>query len=317
MSLSCQHFFFNYATTCSLLLSLCHFHLSPSTVINLILNFVEIFNLNTFLYHHGNEFNENVELIFFCFDWLMDVNICCVLAASEPQTGDGEEVVGGELGELQTTVCEAQVEGEPSSSARRWEMFAVVLHSVCNSLPLTCPTAVIQNSGFVQSFNADHEEEPQAAWAGRGKTSLTAVVQCGISRLLSQLQHMMATSLKVPANLYIYIFKSCFIKLNNIETYHWFQRDCESDQEEDVLKRRPRTRKRSSTSWEQRPASSLSVNRSVLVTVTLHLLGSTHTEYHTNAQTHCSCHLPQRISHSVLFFLFWSTFTAVSFLAQA
>lgn len=49
----------------------------------------------------------------------MDVNICCVFAASEPQTGDGEEVVGGELGELQTTVCEAQVEGEPSSSARR------------------------------------------------------------------------------------------------------------------------------------------------------------------------------------------------------
>lgn len=49
----------------------------------------------------------------------MDVNICCVFAASEPQTGDGEEVVCGELGELQTTVCEAQVEGEPSSSARR------------------------------------------------------------------------------------------------------------------------------------------------------------------------------------------------------
>lgn len=42
-----------------------------------------------------------------------------VFAASEPQTGDGEEVVGGELGELQTTVCEAQVEGEPSWSARR------------------------------------------------------------------------------------------------------------------------------------------------------------------------------------------------------
>lgn len=41
----------------------------------------------------------------------------------------------------------------------------------------------------------------------------------------------------------------------------WFQRDCESDQEEEeVLKRRPRTRKRSSTSWEQQPASSVSVS---------------------------------------------------------
>lgn len=28
------------------------------------------------------------------------------------------------------------------------------------------------------------------------------------------------------------------------------QRDCESDQEEEIMKRRPRTRKRSSTSWE-------------------------------------------------------------------
>ena len=38
-----------------------------------------------------------------------------------------------------------------------------------------------------------------------------------------------------------------------------FQRDCESDQEEEILKRRPRTRKRSSTSWEQQPATSVSV----------------------------------------------------------
>lgn len=40
--------------------------------------------------------------------------MCFVSAASEPQTGDGEEVVGGELGELQTAVCQAQVEGELS-----------------------------------------------------------------------------------------------------------------------------------------------------------------------------------------------------------
>lgn len=93
----------------------------------------------------------------------MDANICCVFAASQPQTGDGEEVVGGELGELQTTVCQAQVEGEPSSSAHQRETFAVVPHSVCKSVPLTCPTAVIQNRGFVQPFNTDHEEEPQAA----------------------------------------------------------------------------------------------------------------------------------------------------------
>lgn len=48
----------------------------------------------------------------------MDANVNCVFAASEPQTGDGEEVVGGELGELQATVCEAQVEGELSVNAQ-------------------------------------------------------------------------------------------------------------------------------------------------------------------------------------------------------
>lgn len=42
----------------------------------------------------------------------MDANACRVFAASEPQTGDGEEVVSGELGELQTAVRPAQVEGE-------------------------------------------------------------------------------------------------------------------------------------------------------------------------------------------------------------
>lgn len=42
----------------------------------------------------------------------MDGNMCMSFAASEPQTGDGEEVVGGELGELQTAVRQAQVEGE-------------------------------------------------------------------------------------------------------------------------------------------------------------------------------------------------------------
>lgn len=52
-------------------------------------------------------------------------------------------------------------------------------------------------------------------------------------------------------------------------------RDCESDQEEEILKRRPRTRKRSSTSWEQKPVSSVSVDDVPVATVTLHSL--THT----------------------------------------
>lgn len=83
-----------------------------------------------------------------------------VFAASEPQTGDGEEVVGGELGELQAAVRQAQVEGESHVNG---ETFAVVLHSVWNSLPSTCSTALIQNSGSVQPFNPDHEEGPQAS----------------------------------------------------------------------------------------------------------------------------------------------------------
>lgn len=85
----------------------------------------------------------------------------CVFAASEPQTGDGEEVVGGELGELQAAVCQAQVEGEWNV----WMDGAILLFfstpagTHCLSFH---STAVIQNSGFVQPFNPDHEERPQA-----------------------------------------------------------------------------------------------------------------------------------------------------------
>lgn len=63
-----------------------------------------------------------------------------------------------------------------------------------------------------------------------------------------------------PYNKIIFIFCRSLELSSPTQTFWLFQRDCESDQEEENSTRRPRTRKRSSTSWEQQPATSVSVN---------------------------------------------------------
>lgn len=89
-------------------------------------------------------------------------------AASESQTGHGQAAVRGQPGELQETVRPAQVEGKlcdspPAVSERPFSL------TVCCS---GRSAAVVQNCGFVQPFDTDHEEGPQAAWAGRGTDTL-------------------------------------------------------------------------------------------------------------------------------------------------
>lgn len=81
-------------------------------------------------------------------------------AASESQTSHGQEAVGGQLGELQETVRQTQVEGKAQDRA----FFAVLPQNVQGLISrfFLEPTALVQDCRSVQPSDADYEG-PQAA----------------------------------------------------------------------------------------------------------------------------------------------------------